>query len=106
MAKQTYKVVGPREYLGHAPGSVFEDELEPESEARAIAAGHIAVSKAQPKEVEPTLTPAAQAAAQDALTARAAADKAAATKAAADQAAADQKAADEAAAAAAAKEVK
>ncbi len=61
MAKQTYKVIGTSEYYGHAPGSVFEAELEPESEARAIAVGHITKSSASPKEADPVLTPAAQA---------------------------------------------
>ncbi len=65
MAKQTYKVVGTSEYLGHAPGSVFEAELEPESEARALAVGHIAKSSAAPKEADPVLTPAAEVAAEE-----------------------------------------
>ena len=99
MAKQVYKVTGSREYLGHAPGSVFEVELEPESEARALAAGHITKSTAAPKEAAPVLTAAAQSAAQDSLTAQAAAARAAETKANAEKAAAAQKAADQAAAA-------
>ncbi len=99
MSKQMYKVVGSREYLGHAPGSVFEAELAPESESRAIAAGHLSKSTAQAKEAEPVLTAAAQAAAQDSLTAQVAATKAAEAKASAEKAAADQKAADQAAAA-------
>ena len=65
MAKQSYKVVGTREYLGHAPGSVFEADIEPESEARAIAAGHITKSTAAAKEADPVLTPAAQASAEE-----------------------------------------
>jgi len=65
VSKTTYKVVGTREYLGHAPGSVFEADIEPESEARAIAAGHIAKSTAATKEADPVLTPAAAASAEE-----------------------------------------
>ncbi len=65
MSKQSYKVVGTSEYLGHAPGSVFEADIEPESEARALAAGHIAKSTASPKEADPVLTPAAEVAAEE-----------------------------------------
>ncbi len=61
MAKQSYKVSGTREYMGHAPGSVFEADLEPESEARAVAAGHIQRSTAAVKEADPVLSAAAQA---------------------------------------------
>ena len=65
MAKQTYKV-GPKEYLGHAPGSVVELDLPADQEARALEAGHLAKSTAAPKQAEPIITPAAAAAAADA----------------------------------------
>ena len=58
MAKQTYKV-GPKEYLGNPPGSVVELDLPEDQEARALAAGHLAKSSAQPKLADPVLTAAA-----------------------------------------------
>lgn len=36
-----YKVVGPRSYRGHEPGSVFEAVLERQAEIRAINRGSI-----------------------------------------------------------------
>lgn len=36
-----YRVVGPREALGHAPGESFDAELDHLTEARLVAGGHI-----------------------------------------------------------------
>ena len=65
MEPSRYEVVGPREFLGHGPGSVFEACLPAEQEERALAAGHIAPSKSKPRETEARLTPALAAALAD-----------------------------------------
>lgn len=44
----TYKVTGQLPYLGHPPGEVFEADLEPNMERRALQRGAIAKSKAKP----------------------------------------------------------
>ena len=36
-----YRVVGPRRYRGHQPGDLFEAQLDPRAEARAIGRGDI-----------------------------------------------------------------
>jgi hypothetical protein len=36
-----YKVTGTQPVLGHAPGSTFEDDLEPDLEARMLARGSL-----------------------------------------------------------------
>ncbi len=47
MAK--YKVIGPHEIAGHAPGSVFEAEFDEEKEAYHLEAGHIEKARADAK---------------------------------------------------------
>ncbi len=66
MAKQNYKVVGSREVDGHAPGSVFSADIEPEREQRLVDAGHLAKSTAEPKEADSSPTAAMAVAEQDA----------------------------------------
>ena len=43
-----YRVTGSLPYLGHKPGEVFEADLEPNQERRALERGAIAKSKAKP----------------------------------------------------------
>lgn len=50
MAK--YRVTGPKSYLGHAPDSVFETNLDADQEARAIARGAIEKVRAYTKAAE------------------------------------------------------
>ena len=50
--KQKYRVVGPHEVLGHAPGSVFETSLSEEQEAFYIEVGHLEKARADAKPVE------------------------------------------------------
>jgi hypothetical protein len=40
----TYRVTSKHRVLGHEPGTVFEDELDPVQEARLLAGGALAVS--------------------------------------------------------------
>lgn len=69
MAEQTWKVTGPNEYLGHAPGSIFEEDIPEEQAARAVEAGHISTSRATNLvETEPVKTEAALQAERDAIT--------------------------------------
>lgn len=44
----TYKVTGALPYRGHKHGEVFEADLEPNAERRALARGAIAKSTAKP----------------------------------------------------------
>lgn len=41
MSKTRYTVTGPYAFGDHQPGDVFEEELDPELEARAIERGSI-----------------------------------------------------------------
>jgi len=58
LAKQTFKV-GPKEYMGNPPGSIVELDLPDDQEERALTAGHLVKSSAQPKMADPVVTPAA-----------------------------------------------
>lgn len=53
MTMGEYRVVGKREYRGHAPDTVFEARIERRAEARAIQRGDIALLRV----VEPRLQP-------------------------------------------------
>lgn len=48
----TYKVTGSVAFQGHRPGEVFEAELTPEQERRALERGSISKSRAKPTEEE------------------------------------------------------
>ncbi len=71
MAKQNYKVVSAREVDGHAPGSVFSADIDPEREQRLIDAGHLVKSTAEVKEADSSPTAAMAVAEQDAANAAA-----------------------------------
>lgn len=45
-----YRVTGPVPYMGYQPGEVFEAELDPDQERRALARGSIKQVKAKKQE--------------------------------------------------------
>lgn len=45
MSAGLYEVVGHRCYRGHQPGDLFEAQLDPRAEARAIGRGNIVLKK-------------------------------------------------------------